>query len=117
MYKYRAISEETVFNEEKIDLAKEIEMTLQFILKKYPSVKKIYGVGHSYGANQLMLYLGNAGHNSLINGAVSVSNPYCLMICSRHVKHYLFGLYDRILSGFLKNTLIKNEKIFLEGTK
>jgi predicted alpha/beta-fold hydrolase len=51
---------------------------LKYIVNKH-NKSPIYAIGHSFGANTMMKYLGMCGSNGtdpLIKAAVSVGNPY-----------------------------------------
>jgi abhydrolase domain-containing protein 1/3 len=60
VYNYRLLSITHVMDEKKIDLVEDLHLVLQLIKKRNPD-KILFGVGHSYGANQLVNYLGRHG--------------------------------------------------------
>jgi predicted alpha/beta-fold hydrolase len=87
---------------EYIDLFEDFNASLLLIKKKYPK-SKIYAVGFSYGANILVNYMGtNNLESKLISGAVSVCNPFDLLICQRAIKG---TIYEKLILHFLKKVL------------
>lgn len=70
----------------------------------------LFGVGFSLGANILLKYLGERGHNVPFRAVVSVHNPYNFILCSQHIEKELFGIYDRALGSNLKNKVRANRE-------
>ncbi|KRX08994.1 hypothetical protein PPERSA_08197 [Pseudocohnilembus persalinus] len=106
VYHYRFVADHFPKTEKPFDLTQDLEHTLEFIQKNYPEYKHIYAIGHSYGANFMVNYLGKSKENSKIKGAVSVANPYCLVTSFRLMKG---KFYDWVIV-FLFSSLLKNKR-------
>lgn len=103
IYNYRLLSPNIkLVNQQKICLYNDLKVTLQYIKKNYPQYQTLFAVGHSYGANQLINYLGREKENSLIKAAVSVANPYDQLVCHRFIKR---TIYDYLLARMLAKKL------------
>ncbi len=109
IYQMRLLNENVKIPEKRyLFLMDDLDLTLNEILKKYNNEKKIFAVGFSYGANQIVRYLGEYNYiNKKIFGAVSISNPYEMIITSRFGKD---KLYDRMLLMFCQEVFIKTRK-------
>jgi abhydrolase domain-containing protein 1/3 len=69
----------------------DIDLCLDKIKEKYPQ-SKIYAIGGSYGANNLVYYLGYKNNkNKKIECAVSISNPYDMRLCERMCEDTIFS--------------------------
>jgi len=66
-------------NEGYVDIVKDFKTTIDYIKEREPSIK-IFGIGHSYGANLLLNYLGTYVDNSVFIGGVSLANPFNFML-------------------------------------
>ena len=91
-------------------LMDDIDDTLDHIRKKFGEKIKIYAIGYSYGANQLVKYLGLK--NCIIKkifAAVSISNPFEFLICEKFLTK---TIYNRMLLIFLQNSFKKTRKAF-----
>ena len=103
-------------NKPQFFLIEDIDFAIDSIRNKYGNNIKIYAIGYSYGSNQLVKYLGEKNYiNKKISAAISISNPFDFIICTRHS---LNKFYDRILLSFLqkvyketKNNLLKYDFI------
>lgn len=109
VYNNRMLSREIVLDPDiRLDLVEEFESAVSLIEKKYPK-RKIFAIGFSYGSNKLTKFLGtlNTGKDGKprISGAVSVCNPYNLLICQRFLHDSIF---DNVILYFLKNKLRKH---------
>ena len=90
VYQMRIISEDFSVNESGTFTHKEdIKFTLEKI-KSNPNYgkAKIYAIGYSYGANNLLYYLGDIHYkfdkkDKLIEAGVSISNPFDMKLCQR----------------------------------
>ena len=108
IYQMRLLSEKLKVEKRYLFLIDDIDETLDEIRKKYGESRNIYGIGFSYGANQLTKYLGQRNYiKKKINGGVSISNPYEFLFLSRLG---LNKLYLRMLVMFLHKIIIKTEK-------
>ena len=88
MYQMRILNENFGVDESgRMNFCEDIELCLDVIKKEYPNAK-IFGISGSFGANNLLYYLGEKNKNypkneKRIEAAVSFSNPYNREICSR----------------------------------
>ena len=96
---------------ETFSLVEDINITMNYIQSKYPN-KKFITVGCSYGANQLVAYLGTYDNPNII-GAVSLSNPYDMLVSSKFCNGTLYDsfLLHLIQKNFRKNFMDINEKL------
>ena len=91
-------------------LMDDIDDTLDHIRKKFGEKIKIYAIGYSYGANQLVKYLGLKNCiTKKIFAAVSISNPFEFLICEKFLTK---TIYNRMLLIFLQNSFKKTRKAF-----
>ncbi len=56
----------------------------------FPSFKRIIAIGHSYGANALVNYMGTYKENCLVDAGISASNPFCFVIGGTYLKGSLY---------------------------
>ncbi len=87
VYQMRILSENFGVDESgRMRFTEDIDLCLDCIQKDYPNAK-IYGISGSFGANNLLNYLGekniNLKNQKKIEAAVSFSNPYNMEMCSR----------------------------------
>ena len=81
VYQMRILNENFGVDETgKMSFSDDIDTCLDVIRNKYPKAK-IYGISGSFGANNLLFYLGDKNKNfpknqKKIDAAVSISNPY-----------------------------------------
>ena len=108
IYQMRLLSDKLKIDKRYLFLIDDIDETLDEIGKDHGENKNIYGIGFSYGANQLVKYLGQKNYiKKKINAAISISNPYEFIFLSRLCAD---KLYNRILVMFLKEIVIKTQK-------
>ena len=104
----RLLNDKLKVDKRYLFLIDDIDEALDEIKKEYGENRNIYGIGFSYGANQLVKYLGQKNYiKKKINGAVSISNPYEFIISSRLG---LNKLYNRMLLTFLQKVVVKTRK-------
>ena len=108
IYQMRVLSEKLKVEKRYLFLIDDIDEALDEIKKEYGENKIIYAIGFSYGANQLVKYLGQKNYlKKKINAAVSISNPYEFIISSRLAFN---KLYNRMLLNFLQEVVEKTKK-------
>ena len=108
IYQMRLLNDKLKVDKRYLFLIDDIDEALDDIRKEFGEDKKIYGIGFSYGANQLVKYLGQKNYiKKKINAGVSVCNPYEFIISSRLG---LNKLYNRMLLTFLQKVVIKTRK-------
>jgi predicted alpha/beta-fold hydrolase len=88
VYQMRILSENFGVDESgRMNFCEDIELCLDSIKEAYPNAK-IFGISGSFGANNLLYYLGEKNklypkNKKKIEAAVSFSNPYNMEMCSR----------------------------------
>ena len=88
VYQMRILSENFGVDESgRMNFCEDIDLCLDSIKEVYPNAK-IFGISGSFGANNLLYYLGEKNKlypkdKKKIEAAVSFSNPYNMEICSR----------------------------------
>ena len=108
IYQMRLLNEKVKINKRYLFLIDDIDEALDDIINEYGSKINIYGVGFSYGANQLVKYLGQKNNKvKKIKAGISISNPYEFIISARlgHNK-----IYNRMLLMFLQKVVKKTKK-------
>lgn len=73
---------------------------------RYPDAN-LYGVGWSLGANILVRYLGQESHNCPLSGAVSLCNPFDLVVSDEDFRKGFNKIYDKALSSALSKIFNK----------
>jgi predicted alpha/beta-fold hydrolase len=114
VYQYRVISPEMVYpTDGYIQLIEDLDCAVDKILSKDQC--KIYAIGCSYGANKIVNYLGNKNYKiKKICGAVSISNPFDLLVSSR----FLYNTFhDSILLYICQKALEKLLPVFEKDNK
>ena len=110
IYQMRILSENLKVNKKYLFLVDDIDETLDEIRKEFGENKIIYAIGISYGANQMVKYLGQKNYiKKKIYAAVSISNPYEFIISARLAFN---KLYNRMLLMFLQKVVAKSKKNF-----
>ena len=86
VYQMRILNENFGVDEsKKFDFSQDVDLCLDVIKQEYNKAK-IYAISGSFGANNLLFYLGeknNKFENKKIDAAVSFSNPYNMEICAK----------------------------------
>ena len=108
IYQMRLLNDKLKVENRYLFLLDDIDEALDDIKKEYGESINIYGIGFSYGANQLVKYLGKKNYiKKKINAGVSISNPFEFIISSRLG---LNKLYNRMLLMFLQKIVLKTRK-------
>ncbi|XP_008791618.2 embryogenesis-associated protein EMB8 [Phoenix dactylifera] len=77
----------------------------------YPK-SNIYAVGWSLGANILVRYLGQESRNCPLSGAVSLCNPFNLVIADEDFHKGFNNIYDKALARALQKIYRKHALLF-----
>uniref|UniRef100_A0A0D6QXW7 AB hydrolase-1 domain-containing protein n=1 Tax=Araucaria cunninghamii TaxID=56994 RepID=A0A0D6QXW7_ARACU len=72
----------------------------------------IYAIGWSLGGNILVRYLGQEAGNCPLSGAVSLCNPFNLVIADEDFHKGFNNIYDKALARALRKILKKHERLF-----
>ena len=98
----RILSENFGFdNTRKMSFYLDIDTSLELIKKEFPKAK-VFGINGSFGANNLLYYLGEKNkillkNKKKIEAAVSFSNPYNMEIGSRLCEETIISSFGTIL--------------------
>ncbi|KAK7404278.1 hypothetical protein VNO78_05042 [Psophocarpus tetragonolobus] len=77
----------------------------------YPNAN-VYAVGWSLGANILVRYLAQESHNCPLSGAVSLCNPFNLVVADEDFRKGFNIIYDKALSKALRKIFNKHILLF-----
>ncbi|KAG7389239.1 hypothetical protein PHYPSEUDO_010797 [Phytophthora pseudosyringae] len=83
----------------------DLRFVLQQLSEKFDFAQEAFvGVGFSMGSNVLVKYLGEDGEQTPLTGAISVGNPFDLVICSANFGGSFFNrmTYDKALNNNLR---------------
>ena len=108
IYQMRVLHNKLKIDKRYLFLIDDIDETLDYIRSEYGESTKIFGIGFSYGANQLVKYLGQKNSKKKkITAGISISNPYEFIISARlgHDK-----IYNRMLLMFLQKVVQRTKK-------
>ncbi|KHN46491.1 Embryogenesis-associated protein EMB8 [Glycine soja] len=78
---------------------------------RYPNAN-VYAIGWSLGANILVRYLGQESHNCPLSGAVSLCNPFNLVVADEDFRKGFNIIYDKALSKALRKIFNKHVLLF-----
>ncbi|RYE48796.1 MAG: alpha/beta fold hydrolase [Sphingobacteriales bacterium] len=95
-----------------LDILKDFKSTMDQLRQKEKDAK-LFGVGHSYGANLLVNYLGSFEDNGFVGG-VSIANPWNLMLGESKMRR---TVVDRVMCDFLQKTANKSSKQLSEAVR
>ena len=104
VYQYALVSEAQKCG--RVDIMENLKFVINDVSTKYPI---IHCVGFSYGANQLLYYVGSEGVNSKVQRAVVVSNPFSITKCSEMLSSFENWALTRILKasiGRISNSFV-----------
>jgi hypothetical protein len=77
----------------------------------FPSLR-VYAAGWSLGANILVRYLGQEAESCPLSGAVSLCNPFDLVISDEDFHKGFNNIYDKSLAGGLRKIFAKHAHLF-----
>lgn len=89
----------------------DIQEVVAHVGSKYPKAH-LYAVGWSLGANILVRYLGQESHSCPLSGAVSLCNPFNLVIADEDFRKGFNIVYDKALASALCRILKKHALVF-----
>lgn len=78
---------------------------------RYPKAN-LYALGWSLGANILVRYLGQESHACPLSGAVSLCNPFNLVIADEDFRKGFNKIYDKTLATALATILRRHSMLF-----
>ncbi|KAK4489235.1 hypothetical protein RD792_005031 [Penstemon davidsonii] len=89
----------------------DISEVVEHIGNRYPRAN-LYAVGWSIGANILVQYVGQESHSCLLSGAISLCNPFNLVIADEDFRKGFNTVYDKALANALSKILKRNALLF-----
>ncbi|XP_054825459.1 embryogenesis-associated protein EMB8-like isoform X1 [Prosopis cineraria] len=89
----------------------DLREVISHVNKLYPDAN-IYAVGWSLGANILVRYLGQETHACPLSGAVSLCNPFNLVLTDDNFHKGFNNVYDRVLAKGLRKNFKKHALLF-----
>lgn len=89
----------------------DMRAVVDLVHKRYPSASLV-AAGWSLGANILVRYLGEEGRASPLVAAVSMCNPFDLVISNNHFEKGFNRIYDLNLANSLKKIHMKHLRIW-----
>lgn len=90
---------------------KDLCQVVEHVTVRY-SESNIYAVGWSLGANILVRYLGEEAGNCPLSGAVSLCNPFNLVIADEDFHKGFNNVYDKALARGLRKIFQKHKRLF-----
>jgi len=84
---------------------------VDYVKAKYPE-HKIFAVGHSFGANTLVNYLGKYQESHGIEAAASIANPFDFI---KAATSFINTYFDQYLAGALQAWAVKNKDILMKA--
>ncbi|KAK6947991.1 Alpha/beta hydrolase fold-1 [Dillenia turbinata] len=81
------------------------------VANRYPEAN-LYAVGWSLGGNILVRYLGHESHACPLSGAVSLCNPFNLVIADENFRKGFNNVYDKALARALRRIFKKHAPLF-----
>lgn len=91
----------------------DLRQVVDHVLARYPQCS-IYAAGWSLGANILVRYLGEETDKCTLSGAVSMCNPFNLVIADEDFHKGFNNIYDKALARGLR-TIFKKHALLFEG--
>ncbi|KAL1324655.1 hypothetical protein HN51_034820 [Arachis hypogaea] len=89
----------------------DIREVVAHVTGRYPNAN-VYAVGWSLGANILVRYLGQEGYNCPLSGAVSLCNPFNLVVADEDFHKGFNNVYDKALAKSLRTIFNKHALLF-----
>ncbi|KAI4312693.1 hypothetical protein MLD38_037494 [Melastoma candidum] len=84
---------------------------VRHVSTRYPKAN-IFAVGWSLGANILVRYLGEESHRCPLSGAVSLCNPFNLIIADEDFRKGFNNIYDKALAKGLRSIFKRHLLLF-----
>ncbi|KAK1438561.1 hypothetical protein QVD17_04370 [Tagetes erecta] len=91
----------------------DISEVVEHVSSRYPEAN-IYAAGWSLGANILVNYLGQESAGCRLSGAVSLCNPFNLVVADEDFSKGFNKVYERALSSSLRRIFKKHALLFEE---
>ncbi|XP_043715201.1 embryogenesis-associated protein EMB8 [Telopea speciosissima] len=89
----------------------DLREVIKHVADRYP-MANLYAVGWSLGANILVRYLGQESNSCPLSGAVSLCNPFNLVIADEDFHKGFNIIYDKALSRALRKIFKKHALLF-----
>ncbi|XP_042486405.1 embryogenesis-associated protein EMB8 isoform X2 [Macadamia integrifolia] len=89
----------------------DLDLVIKHVGDRYP-MANLYAVGWSLGANILVRYLGQESNSCPLSGAVSLCNPFNLVIADEDFRKGFNIIYDKALAKALRKIFKKHALLF-----
>ncbi|KAF8379948.1 hypothetical protein HHK36_027414 [Tetracentron sinense] len=89
----------------------DLRQVVKHVATRYPKAK-LYAVGWSLGANILVRYLGQESYSCPLSGAVSLCNPFNLVIADEDFHKGFNVIYDKALANALCKIFKRHSLLF-----
>ncbi|CAM6105672.1 unnamed protein product [Calypogeia fissa] len=89
----------------------DLRQVVKHVGSLYPN-SKVYAVGWSLGANILVRYIGQEGDNCPLAGAVSLCNPFDLVLANTEFHKGFNNVYNQNLASALTKIFAKHASVF-----
>ncbi|KAL5719011.1 embryogenesis-associated protein emb8 [Ranunculus cassubicifolius] len=89
----------------------DLREVVNHVKSRYPS-SNLYAAGWSLGANILVRYLGEESNNCSLSGAISLCNPFNLVLADEDFHKGFNNIYDKALAGSLRKIFKKHALLF-----
>jgi len=103
--------EMTLPNDGFLNPFQDFKLAVEYVKAKYPE-HAIFAVGHSFGANTLVNYLGKYNQNNDIQAAASIANPFDF---KKAAQGLLNTVFDKYLAESLQTWARVNKEILLKA--
>jgi len=103
--------EMTLPEEGYLNPLEDFKAAVDAVKNKYPS-HTLFAVGHSFGANTLVNYLGRYPEENPIKAAASIANPFDFLKASQGI---LDTVFDKYLAESLQTWAKRNQQVFLKA--
>ena len=103
----------TFSDESSIDLVKDLNHAMGHLKTKFPNFT-FMAVGHSYGANQLVNYLGTCCEQNIFKAAVSLANPLNMILSEGKIRN---TICDKIMTQNIHEVIALSMETILNGPK
>jgi len=96
-----------------VDIIKDMKATLEYLIKKDETVK-FFGIGHSYGANLLLNYLGLFNKETDFIGGISLANPFNFILGESKARK---SLVNSAIADCLQKAVHRSKKELAEAIR
>ncbi|KAL3682018.1 hypothetical protein R1sor_000040 [Riccia sorocarpa] len=89
----------------------DLRQVVKYVANRFLN-SRVYAAGWSLGANILVRYIAQEGENCVLSGAISMCNPFDLVLADKNFHVGFNNVYDKSLASSLKKIFKKHAKLF-----